>query len=69
MQPSYTLGMADPRDELRDIGTLTRDLPARKWRAIDQARAQNVTWREIAELLGMTQHGVIKAWRNPPENA
>ena len=48
-------------EELRELATLQAEFPGRRAELVGKARAQGVTWRQIAEILGMTQHGLIKA--------
>jgi hypothetical protein len=54
----------DHRDRLRKLRAdfdEAAKLPERRVREVDEARAAGMTWREAAELLGMTQNGLIKA--------
>lgn len=52
------------RAELAAIATLQSELPARRAAAVQRAREAEMTWREIALILGMTEHGLIKAAKN-----
>ena len=56
----YSTGMS-VRDDLTTVATYMRNLPDVRGEAIDAARREGVTWREIAALLGMTENGVHKA--------
>jgi transposase len=38
-----------------------RSFPDRRATLVDQARREGMTWREIAHILDMTEHGLIKA--------
>ena len=51
------------REDLERIANHYRNLPGIRAEAITKARAEGMTWREIASLLEMTEHGVIKADR------
>lgn len=48
-------------EELRELANLQSEFPGRRAELVGKARAQGVTWRQIAEIFGMTQHGLIKA--------
>lgn len=55
-------------DRLKETGTSIKqcddqraELVAARTELVAKARSEGHTWREIAELLGMTQHGLIKA--------
>lgn len=63
MQLSYTEGMKS-RLMLEVIAQSMRELPTVRAVAVAHARAEGMTWREIANILGMTQHGLIKAQRS-----
>lgn len=56
----YTIGVS-VRDDLETVAAYQRNLPSVRGEAIDAARAEGVTWREIAALLGMTENGAHKA--------
>ena len=65
-QPPVTLGAMTLEDLSRThdaLATAVRDLYAARARLILEARADGHTWPEIAEVLGMTVHGAIKASR------
>ncbi|WP_146078991.1 hypothetical protein [Rathayibacter sp. AY1E6] len=49
------------RTELLTLAEEQRTLPERRGALVERARAEGMTWREIADLLGMTEHGLIKA--------
>jgi len=51
----------DIRAELEALAKEQRDLPIRRAELIQAARAQGITWNEIAHIFGMTSHGLIKA--------
>ena len=51
------------RDDLDTIGNYRRNLPTTQGETVARARAEGITWREIAELLGMTEQGLLKAQR------
>ncbi len=54
------------RAKLAEIADLQTALPARRAEAVAEARAAGLYWSEIAGILGMTEHGLIKAdkkWR------
>jgi hypothetical protein len=38
-----------------------KTLPARRTKIVAKARNEGVSWRELAGLLNMTEHGLIKA--------
>lgn len=45
---------------------MQRMLPDRRAWLVDRARREGMTWREIAKILEMTEHGLQKAdrlWR------
>lgn len=48
-------------DELAALVEEQRSFPLRRGEVIHRARAEGVTWERIAEVLGMTPHGAIKA--------
>lgn len=52
------------RAELEAIATQQAELPTRRAEAVQRAREEGMTWREIALILGMTEHGLIKAAKN-----
>lgn len=60
MQLSYTVRMTI-REDLEKIAAYQRNLPAVRAEAVAKAREEGMTWREIASILGMTEHGIIKA--------
>lgn len=49
------------RDDLETVAAYQRNMPKVRAEAIDAARKAGMTWREIAQLLEMTEHGVMKA--------
>lgn len=49
------------KSDLEEIAAYQRNLPTVRAEAVAAARAAGMTWREIASILGMTEHGVIKA--------
>lgn len=53
----------DIRDKLAAFKAEQEMAPARRAALIEEARAQEppITWREIARILDMTEHGVYKA--------
>lgn len=54
------------RDELHALADMQRMLPDRRAWLVDRARREGMTWREIAKILEMTEHGLQKAdrlWR------
>ena len=54
------------RDELHALAEMQRMLPDRRACLVDRARREGMTWREIAKILDMTEHGLQKAdrqWR------
>jgi hypothetical protein len=55
--------IAKIRSDLVEIAAYRRNHPYVQGEAVDAARAANLTWREIAHLLDMTEHGLIKAQR------
>lgn len=60
----------DPLAALSRIQEQMLNLPARRAELIVEARSAGHTWRQIADALGMTEHGALKASRVPgsPEN-
>jgi len=55
METSQTL------KDLKALNQRINTLPTRRAELINQARQEGHTWRTIAETLGMTEHGAIKA--------
>ncbi|WP_147305443.1 hypothetical protein [Subtercola boreus] len=60
--------MADEIEEMRALGAELRDVDARRDEILARrreltlkAREAGITWRALAEAVGMTQHGLIKA--------
>lgn len=58
----------DTLEELKETGSTIKqcddyraELVTKRTELVAKARGEGHTWREIAELLGMTQHGLIKA--------
>jgi transposase len=54
------------RKNLVYVAGYQRNLPNVRAEAVDAARKAGMTWREIASILDMTEHGLIKAdkkWR------
>lgn len=49
------------RGALTDIAENQRQAPIVRAEWVGKAREAGMTWREIAQLLGMTEHGIIKA--------
>jgi len=48
-------------EQIRERLKLTRELTDQRPELVKQARDAGMTWLEIADILGMTQHGLIKA--------
>lgn len=48
-------------DELSELRAEHESFPARRAVVVEKARAEGMTWLQIADALGMTQHGLIKA--------
>ena len=67
--PGYMTKKLDTyRDQLRALAAeqeAAKTIPARRTAIVDKARAEGMTWHEAATLLGMTQHGLIKASKAP----
>jgi hypothetical protein len=57
----------EPREELETIAAEHAALPRRRFEAVERAREAGMTWREIAGIFGMTEHGIIKAQKSPPQ--
>lgn len=60
--------MNEPLEDLARIAAALKrnerkrdELLAERDELITAARASNTTWRAIAQTLGMTEHGVVKA--------
>lgn len=54
------------RDDLERVAAFQHNMSSVRAEAVDAARKAGITWREIAAILGMTEHGLIKAdkkWR------
>lgn len=51
----------DTLDILKSYNERMRRMPSRRAELIREAREAKHTWREIADALGMTVHGAIKA--------
>jgi transposase len=54
------------RRDLESVAAYQHNLPRVRAEAVDAARKAGMTWREIASILNMTEHGLIKAdkkWR------
>jgi len=54
------------RSDLEQLAEEQRTLPDRRAQLVAAARNLNMTWREIAIILDMTEQGLIKAdkaWR------
>lgn len=51
------------RDDLETVAAYQRNLPTVRAEAVQAARDAGLTWREIARILDMTEHGLIKAQR------
>jgi transposase len=49
------------RDDLEALAEQQQTLRDRRAALVAEARAQGMTWREIATILDMTQQGLIKA--------
>lgn len=49
------------REDLEVIAACQNKMPTIRAEAIAKARAEGITWREIAGIFGMTEHGLIKA--------
>lgn len=53
--------MTTKLEELAALQARIEALPNQRAKLINDCRAEHHTWREIAETLGMTEHGAIKA--------
>lgn len=53
----------DVRKNLKEIADAMDELPKARGEAIQAARDDDVTWREIASILGMTENGTHKAYK------
>ena len=54
------------KDDLERNAAHQRNMPWVRAETVDAARKAGMTWREIATILNMTEHGLIKAdqkWR------
>ena len=51
----------DTIDILKSYNERMQRMPSRRAELIAEAREAGHTWREIAGVLGMTEHGAIKA--------
>jgi len=54
------------RANLETVAAYQHNLPSVRAESVDAARKSGMTWREIAGILNMTEHGLIKAdkkWR------
>ena len=51
-------------ERLAELRAEHETFPARRAAVVEEARSEGMTWLEIADLLGMTQHGLIKAQKN-----
>jgi len=51
----------DTLDILHSFNERLNRMPSRRAELIAEAREAGHTWREIAQALGMTEHGAIKA--------
>lgn len=64
---SYTVGMTDKTlRELRKLADGQSTYLDRRSTLIAKARTEGHTWRELADIFGVGQHGLIKAdkeWR------
>lgn len=49
------------REELAAIAAEQQSYPSRRRDVLLRARAEHLTWREIAAILGMTEYGARKA--------
>ena len=49
------------REDLKTIAAQQHNLPTIRAEAVQAARDAGMTWREIAGILNMTEHGLIKA--------
>lgn len=59
-------GKDELRRELRKVASdmaRTDALLEKRGKFVAEARGSQMTWREIAGLLGMTEHGLIKSQR------
>lgn len=57
------------RVQLRAIAAeqeVAKSIPARRTALVEKARGEGMTWHEAATILGMTQHGLIKAATKSP---
>jgi len=55
-------------EQLRALRAEHESYPARRAVLVEQARAEGMTWLEIANALGMTQHGLIKSQPDVKKN-
>lgn len=51
----------DTLQTLHAFNERLKAMPARRVTLIEEAREAGHTWREIAEAMGITEHGAIKA--------
>lgn len=51
----------DKLDILHSFNERLRNMPTRRGELIREAREAGYTWRAIADSMGMTEHGAIKA--------
>jgi DNA-directed RNA polymerase specialized sigma24 family protein len=51
----------DTLETLHAFNERMKTMPARRAVLIEEAREAGHTWREIADVMGITEHGAIKA--------
>ena len=49
------------RDDLEKIANYQRNTPTLRYELVERARAEGITWREIAAILEMSEQGIVKA--------
>jgi len=56
------------REDLAALRAEQESYPARRAALVEKARAEGMTWLEIANALGMTQHGLLKSQARIKDN-
>lgn len=56
------------REDLKAIADYQQRFPGVRAEAVQAARDAGMTWREIAGILNMTEHGLIKAQKKYDDN-